>query len=108
MTEDKQTTIIDDFDDEDKVESNLNIWNYNEEPEIVGIQLRREVGLYGDQIVLNDTSNKEVVLPYLTALNTKLLKAEDGDKIKIIYKGELKSQKTGRMYKDFEVFIKKQ
>lgn len=104
----KNQTIIDDFSDEDKVEQNLNIWNYEEQPEIVGVVQRRELGVYGDQIIIQDSSNEEVVLPTLTALNTKLLKANVGDKIKVVFKGEIKSQKTGRMYKDFDVFIKEQ
>ena len=105
MTKQDQA-IIDDFSDEDKVEQNLNIWNYEEQPEIIGVVQRREQGLYGDQVVILDSANQEVVFPSLTALNTKLLKVNVGDKIKVIYKGELKSQKTGRMYKDFDLYHK--
>lgn len=107
MAKEEQTAIIDDFNDEDKVENNLNLWDYNESNEIVGIIERKEQGMYGDQIILKDNTNEEVVIPSLTALNTQLFKANVGDKVKIVYKGEEKSKKTGRMYKNFEVFIKK-
>lgn len=103
----KKQKIIDDFTDEDKVQSEFNFWNYETEPELIGVVLRREIGLYGDVIII-ETEKGEVSLPSLTALNSQLIKASVRDKIKIKYLGEEKSQKTGRLYKNFNVFIKSQ
>lgn len=102
-----QKRIEDDFKDEDKVESNLNIWKYNEEPQIIGIIIDKKPGMYGEQVSLKTNETEELILPSLSALNTQLSNTEIGNKVKIIYNGEKKSQKTGRMYKDFSVYIKR-
>jgi len=99
--------LIDDFSDDDKVENQVDFWKYQENPEIIGYFDRFEADGYGEHIVLN-VDEKELHLPNLTALNgkTKTAGAVKGSKMKVVYKGEVKAEKSGRMYKDFDVFVK--
>ena len=105
MTE--QNKVIDDFTDKDKVTSDANFWNYKEEKELIGTFKRFEKDGFGQHAVL-DVDGNEVALPNLTALNGKLGNAEVGSKVKIVSLGEQKSKQTGRIYFDFDVFIKTQ
>lgn len=103
----KNNQIIDDFSDEDKVENQVNFWKYQEEPEIIGLFNRFEKDKYGEHSVLK-VGDEEVHLPNLTALNGKLKQANvsEDSKVKVKYKGEFKSEKSGRYYRDFEVYAK--
>ena len=101
----EQNKVIDDFTADDKVVSDNNFWDYKEQKELIGVFLRYEKDSYGEHVVLETTEN-EIALPNLTALNGKLRKANAGDKVKIVSLGEQKSKQTGRIYFDFDVFIK--
>jgi hypothetical protein len=108
MTEEKNT-VIDDFDENDKIQTeSLNFWDYKENKEIVGIVKSVEEGNYGGKKIGLQTNESEelVFIPELTALNSKLKDVEEENKIKIVYLGEEKSKKSGRMYMTFDVFIK--
>ncbi|MFW6282969.1 MAG: hypothetical protein ACOC1P_02860 [Minisyncoccales bacterium] len=107
-TQETQKTFEDNFNEDDKVESNLNIWKYEEEPQVIGVVIEKKPGIYGEQVSLRTNEVDELILPSLSALNTQLANANINDKVKIVYNGEKKSQKTGRMYKDFAVYIKKE
>ena len=98
--------VIDDFTDEDKVVSEGNFWDYKANKEIVGIFKRYDKDAFGEHVVL-EVGQGEIALPNLTALNGKLRRAVEGDKVKIVSLGDQKSKQTGRIYFDFEVFIKK-
>jgi len=103
--------IIDDFSDEDKVESNLEFWKHKEEPEVIGLFSRWETDNYGEHGVIKtiiDEKESELHLPNLTALNGKLKQKQvkEGDKIKIVNLGEKKAEKSGRLYIDFDVYVK--
>jgi len=102
--------LIDDFTDEDKVETNLDFWKFKEEDEkeIIGYFERWEEDNYGSHAVIKIDDNSELHLPNLTALNSKLKQknVSQGNKIKVISKGSIKAEKSGRMYEDFEVFVK--
>ena len=104
MSEDNK--VIDDFKDEDKVVSEGNFWDYRANKEIIGIFKRYDKDAFGEHVVL-EVGQEEIALPNLTALNGKLKRAVEGDKVKIVSLGEEKSKQTGRIYFDFEVFIKK-
>ena len=105
MTEDNK--IVDDFSSEDKVQSNMNFWDYKNQKEVIGVYKGFEKDAYGEHAVLLIGNNEEIHLPNLTALNTKLKRASEGDKVKVVNLGEKKSDKSGRMYYDFDVFLKK-
>lgn len=108
MSEEKQMNFDDDFSDADKIESpKLNMWNYKENPSLIGFFEKYHEGQYGRQAVLNDGSDELVFLPSLTALDTKLDGLAKDDKVKVVYTGEEKSEKSGRTYANFEVSIKK-
>lgn len=102
-------TIIDDFTDKDKVEGEgIPFWNYKEEKSIIGIFARWETDAFGDHIVLQ-TEKEEIHIPNLTALKTKFkdnANLKIGAKVKITYKDEVRSKKSGRTYADFDVYIK--
>jgi hypothetical protein len=106
MSEDNK--VIDDFTDEDKVQSDMNFWDYKNQKVIVGLFSGFVKDAYGEHAVIIGNENKEIHLPNLTALNGKLKRAEEGNKVKVVNLGEKKSDKTGRMYYDFDVFIKKE
>lgn len=102
----EENKVIDDFTAEDKVVSEGNFWDYKANNELIGIFKRYDKDAYGEHVVL-EVNQEEIALPNLTALNGKLKKAEEGNKVKIVSLGEQKSKQTGRIYFDFEVFIKK-
>lgn len=99
--------MIDDFNEENEVTGQpMNLWNYKEQPEILGKIIRIEKGRYSDRQIVLESASEEVVLPSLTALMSKLMDAEELQKVKIKYLGDKKSTKTGRLYADFKVWIK--
>ena len=97
--------VIDDFTEEDKVISDSNFWDYKTQKEIIGIFKGFQKDAYGEHVVL-EVDAKEIALPNLTALNGKLRRAEVGDKVKVVSLGDQKSKQTGRIYFDFDIFIK--
>lgn len=107
MTNKKIGDYTDDFTDADEIKSApLNLWKYKEQREIMGIISEIGDGQFGTQITLDVGNEDFIVLPSLTALNSRLAEAKTGQKVKIVYVGDTKSQKTGRMYADFKVFLK--
>lgn len=106
MANNKQA-VIDDFSDDDKVKTKLNLWDYKTDKEIVGVVTNvNEDGLYGLEITLDVGGDEPVVLPSLTQLNTQLKKLKVGDKVKIVSLGKQKSSKTKYSYETFDLFIK--
>lgn len=97
---------IEDFTDDDKVQSSLSFWNYTDNPELIGVFNRWEEDQYSQHAVLI-VDNVETHLPNLTALTGKLKAGlvKKDDKVKLIYIGEEKA-KSGRVFKNFDVFIK--
>jgi len=105
-TAEKQQTIADDFSDEDKVTSDLKLWNYKEDKELIGAIVKIDPeGNFGRTIIVDTAEEKDVTIPSLTALNTKLKNAMVGNKIKIVCLGLVRG-KNKRDYYDFDVFIK--
>ena len=45
----EKQVLLDDFSDDDKVESNLNLWNFKEEKEILCVVKSIEKGNFGDK-----------------------------------------------------------
>jgi len=103
----EQNKVIDDFTEEDKVVGDNNFWDYKAQKELIGFFLRYEKDSYGEHVVI-EVDKQEIALPNLTALNGKLRKAKAGDKVKVVSLGEQKSKQTGRIYFDFDVYIKSQ
>lgn len=97
----------DDFSEEDKRESKLNLWNYKEVSQVIGFVISIDEGRFGGRSITLKTEQEEIVLPELTALNSQLKSVEVGDKVKITYGGDVKADKSNRMYATFDVFIKR-
>ena len=95
----------DNFTDEDKIKSSLNLWAYKENKTIIGEFVKYENGNFGKQAVLL-VDEKEVSIPSLSVLNSKLGKLEKGNRVKIVYTGEEKAEESGRYYSTFDVFVK--
>jgi|TARA_R100001530_G_scaffold25421_1_gene20483 hypothetical protein len=105
-TAENQQQITDDFSDEDKVTSDLKLWNYKEEKELIGVVVAiDEEGNFGRTIIVDTSSEQGLTIPSLTALNTKLRKTKIGDKVKIVCLGLVRG-KNKRDYYDFDVFVK--
>lgn len=102
----EQNKVIDDFDENDKVTSDTNFWDYKAEPIIIGVFNGFQKDSFGEHVELL-IGDGVVALPNLTAINGKLRRAEIGNKVKIVSLGEKKSKQTGRIYFDFDIFIKK-
>lgn len=105
----KQQNFEDDFEDNEKVEvGNFVFWDFNITPEIIGIFLRWEKDNFGEHAVIKTQDEDELHLSNLVSLNGKLNLKEvsENDKVKIVHLGEKKS-KNGRMYNDFDVYVKK-
>jgi len=98
--------LKDDFSEEDKLSTNLEFWKYKENNEIIGLFSRWEKDNFGEHAVL-ENEDIEIHLPNLTTLNSKFKKADISNKVKVVYLGEKKSEKSGRTYEDFDVYIKK-
>jgi len=103
----KQQSITDDFTEEDKISSDLKLWDYKvNNATLVGVITSIDPnGQFGRTIVVDTAEEKDVTVPSLTALGTKLAKAVVGNKVKIICLGLVKG-KNRRDYYDFDVFIK--
>lgn len=102
----EENAIIDDFTDEDELTSTVEFWKHREVSEVVGLFKRWENDNYGRHAVIQTSGEDELHLPNLTALNGKLAKVETDQKIKVVYVGEKKAEKSGRLYEDFKVFVK--
>ena len=61
---------------------------------------------YNNKRYVLDTEKGEISFFGTSVLNNRLKNAVIGDNIGIEYKGEVKS-KQGRLFKDFDIFIKK-
>jgi len=111
-----QSQIIDFLTDDERAEvdkmayeevsgSTDEVWDIQNQASIEGTLVRKETGQYGTNYVL-DVNGKETLVWANTVLETKMARVKEGDKIKIEYLGEVKS-KSGRMYRDFKLFIDK-
>lgn len=99
--------LLDDFTEEDKIQSNLTFWKPKEDKEIIGLFVKWENDNFGEHAVLQ-VEDEKIHLPNLMALNSKLkLKnVVETEKVKVVYLGEKKSEKSGRIYEDFDVYVK--
>ena len=99
--------LLDDFDESDKVSSELNLWDYSDQEQIFGIVSKvNPNGMYGLSVTLHTSSDEEITIPSLTQLNTALKDVKVGAKVKIISKGKQKSKTSKYSYETFDVFIK--
>lgn len=94
---------IPEFTDADKREAIFH--DFNTKAEVVGKLLSIEEGTYGKQYII-DTPDGNITVGTYDVLKSKIHEKDINRWIKIVCKGNANSPKTGRTYKDFEVFIK--
>jgi hypothetical protein len=99
---DKQTDF--NFSDGDKVVGG-NFHNFSEQKEVIGILEKMEDGTFGKQYTIRTPQDEIISIGSFSALQSKLSESAVGHAVKIVFLGEKKS-KNGRLYKDFDVFIK--
>jgi hypothetical protein len=104
-----EQAIIDDFTEDDKIENSVNLWNYKEQDTIIGIvRVINPDGQFGLSVSVETNDSEDlVVIPSLTALNTVLKQVKIGDKIKLVYTGEQKSNSSKYKYATFDFSLKK-
>lgn len=94
---------IPEFTDADKRETTFH--NFVDKPEVVGKLKAISQGSYGDQYVI-DTPDGDITIGTYDVLKSQIHQGDVGKWIKVVCKGDIKSPKTGRNYKNFEVFVK--
>jgi len=105
-TAENNQQIADDFTEEDKVSSDLKLWNYKDDATLIGVIISiNPEGQFGRTLIVDTEEEKGLTIPSLTALNTQLAHAVIGNKVKIVCKGLVRG-KNKRDYYDFDVFIK--
>lgn len=82
------------------------VHNFDEHKEFVGVFKSKIEGQFEHDNFLFDVEGKDIVVFGKTALQNKLQNISPGTQVKIMYLGVKKSEKTGRMYQDFDVFTR--
>lgn len=85
------------------------IWDFSKNKELIGIYLSREEGVGPNESVLYtfETENGEIVGIWgNSVVEDKLKFVAVGAEVKIVYLGKATSEKSGREYRNFEVFFK--
>lgn len=92
-----------------KVESSAGAqaWDFIQNAELEGGFIRKEenVGPNNSNMYYFKTPTEEVCCWGNTVLDSRLVEAKVGDRVKIVFKGMAVSPKSGREYKDFEVYF---
>jgi len=82
-----------------------NVWDFEQEKEIVGVLIRKIDSQFGGNDFILDVKEKGEVLIYgKTVLQNKMNDLKEGTVIKIEYLGKVTSPKTRRTYEDFRVY----
>lgn len=78
--------------------------------ELIGkyVNKKEEVGANSSNVYEIETDEETVSVWGSTVLDSRFAELTMGDIVKIVYKGEVKSEKTGRNYRDYDVFRKKE
>ncbi len=91
-----------------KLEVNNSAWNFEENKEMVGTftSIEQNVGPNASNLYhFKQEDETEINIWGNTLLDNRLKHLEAGQKVKIIYLGLATSPKTGREYKDFEIYV---
>lgn len=84
-------------------------WDFETNPEIVGIFLGKEEGVGPNEQILYSIETKDgpFVVWGSALLDKRLKNVVEGEEVKIVYLGKEKSQKTGRTFKNYDVYHRK-
>lgn len=82
------------------------IWNFEEDMLLEGVLtgVQEGIGPHNSTLYEAKVDGKKVKFWGSTIIDTRLRNVKIGEEIKIQYKGEKKSAKTGRKYKDYVVW----
>lgn len=82
-------------------------WNPEEQNEVEGVlkQVKTQVGPNESNLYILQREDGDIGVWGSTALDGRMSEVKLGDTVKIVYLGKEKSEKTGRIYKAFEVYI---
>lgn len=87
-------------------ETNSEVWNREKPLEGSLISVKNNVGPNESMLYVLKTKDGEVAVWGSTVLDTKFAEIERGSQVRIEPQGKVKSEKTGREYQDFKVFVK--
>jgi len=81
-------------------------WDFDKNNELEGtfVEVKNNVGPNESNIYHIKTDKEEVAIWGNTVLDGRLKDFQKGQFVKIVYNGESTSEKTGRTYKDFDVY----
>ena len=78
------------------------VHNFDQEPAIEGVLKDKTEGQFGQNYIL-DVDGEDITVFGKSVIRSKLETVKVGAKVRITYKGEKKSESTGRTYQDFLV-----
>jgi len=78
----------------------------DENQELAGTLKSIREGNFGNKVYDIETRNGLVSIFGTTILDSKMENIKPEQEIKIVYQGEIKTKKEGRMCRDFKVFVK--
>jgi len=104
MAEQTKLNFEDDFTEEEEIKQKSNIWDFNENPIMIGYLKDIEETAFGEAYLF-DTAQGEMYIFSYSAIEGKITNKDIAKKIKIEYLGDEKS-KTGRLYKNFKIWKK--
>ena len=84
-------------------------WDPNQEKEVAGIlkQVKTKVGPNESNLyVLKREGKEDIAVWGSTVIDSRMEDIELGSEVKIVFLGEATSEKTGRNYKNYEVYTK--
>ena len=84
-------------------------WEPNKEKEVSGVlkQVKTKVGPNESNLyVLKREGKEDIAVWGSTVIDSRMEDIELGSEVKIVFLGEATSEKTGRNYKNFEVYTK--
>lgn len=80
--------------------------NFKENKELEGVLINKVPNQFqGNDFLIEDKNKNQILVFGKTALQSKLSNVPLGSNLKIVYLGEKKSDKTGRLYEDYDVYI---
>jgi hypothetical protein len=81
-------------------------WKLSKGDELVGTYETKQQNIGPNDSILYEikTDDGMVAVWGSTVLDTRLKNIEPGERVKIIYKGKEKSERTGREYHDYEIY----
>jgi len=86
------------------------IWDFEETKELLGVYVSKEekVGPNNSNLYEFEKPGGERIGVWgSTVLDKRFKNLQFGEEVRVVFKGEAKGEKTGRTYKDFDVYRRK-